>query len=515
MLLNCIFTSVMEEMITISKQEYHEFINLKTEVEKYKSHVEWLEFQLAQLKRMIFGAKSERFIAPDPLQGSLFDFPAVDAPEKQQEVATYTRTVPEKQEKKHPYRAEIPSHLPRKVEVIEPDNIPEGAKKIGIEMTEILEYEPASIYVRQIQRPKYVVETSDEATSIVTAELPSLPVPKGNAGPSMIAHILVSKFVDHLPYYRQSQIFKRQNLYISDSTIGGWANRTIESWLVPLWEAMKCRIISSDYLKADETPIPVLTEDKPRATHRGFFWVYQDPIARLVVFDYRQTRGQDGPKSFLKDFTGYLQTDGYSVYDNIASPEKITLLSCMAHARRKFDLAKNNDPQRASEALKMIQDIYEVERIAREQELSFESIKELRQQESVPLLDKFENWLVDQSIKVLPKSAIGIAVNYTKNLWPRLKRYVDDGRFQIDNNLIENCIRPVALGRKNYLFAGSHEGAKNAAVIYSLLATCKLHEINPFIWLKEALTIIPDLPANQLYKIIPGYISKNIPPGKT
>jgi len=154
-------------------------------------------------------------------------------------------------------------------------------------------------------------------------------------------------------------------------------------------------------------------------------------------------------------------------------------------------------------------------RQTRGQELSFESIKELRQQESVPLLDKFENWLVDQSCKVLPKSAIGIAVNYTKNLWPRLKRYVDDGRFQIDNNLIENCIRPVALGRKNYLFAGSHEGAKNAAVIYSLLATCKLHEINSFIWLKEALTIIPDLPANQLYKIIPGYISKNIPPGKT
>lgn len=515
MLLDCIFTCAMEEMITISKKEYQEFIDVKATVEKYKSEIEWLKHQLAQLQRMIFGTKSERFIAPDPLQGSLFDFPAIDSVGRPTEEITYTREKPEKPEKKHPYRAEIPSHLPRRVEVIEPDNIPEGAKKIGIEMTEILEYEPASIYVRQIQRPKYIVETSDEATSIVAAELPSLPVPKGNAGPSMIAHILVSKFVDHLPYYRQSQIFKRQNLYIADSTIGGWANRSIENWLAPLWEAMKERLLLSDYLNVDETPIPVLTEDKPGATHRGFFWVYHDPVARLVVFDYRQTRGQEGPRSFLKEFTGHLQTDGYSVYDSMASPEKITLLACMVHARRKFDHAKDNDPQRAGEALKMIQDLYEVERKAREQELSFEQIKELRQIESVPILNKFENWLIDQSIAVLPKSAIGVAVNYTKNLWPRLKRYVDDGRFRIDNNLIENCIRPVALGRKNYLFAGSHEGAKNAAVVYSLLATCKLHDINPFIWLKEALTKIPDLPANQLNKLIPGYISKNIPPGKT
>jgi hypothetical protein len=290
----------------------------------------------------------------------------------------------------------------------------------------------------------------------------------------MIAHILVSKFVDHLPYYRQSQIFKRQKLHIPDSTIGGWANRCIEDWLVPLWEALKSQLLSSGYLKADETPVQVLSEDKPGSTHRGFHWVYHDPVRRLAVFDYRQTRGQEGPKSFLKDYSGYLQTDGYSVYDTLAPPGKITLLGCMAHARRKFDLAKGNDPNRAGEALLMIQDLYEIEWIAREQELSYDAIKELRQQESIPILDKFEAWLIDQSIKVLPKSAIGIAVNYTKGLWPRLKRYVEDGRFQIDNNQIENTLRPVALGRKNYLFAGSHQGARNAAVIYSLLATCKL-----------------------------------------
>jgi transposase len=496
-----LYLMASEEMITISRVEYLELL-------KFKSEVEWLKHQLEQLRRMIFGSKSERFIAPDPLQGSLFDLPAIEVPEKQQEEITYTRTKPETQEKKHPFRAELPAHLPRKIEIIEPENIPEGAKKIGDVITETLEYEPPQIYVRQIQRPKYVVESTDESTRIEIAQLPSLPVPKGNAGASMIAHILVSKFVDHLPYYRQSQIFKRQNLHLADSTIGGWANTAIENWLIPLWETMKKKIVTTDFLKADETPIPVLSEDKPGSTHRGFHWVYYDPVNKLVVFDYRQSRGQDGPKSFLKDFTGYLQTDGYSVYDNLAPPDKITLLACMAHARRKFDQAKNNDPQRANEAMLMIQELYDIERIAREQQLSYEAIKELRQQESVVILDKFENWLIDQSIKVLPKSAIGIAINYTKNLWPRLKRYVEDGRFQIDNNLIENSIRPVALGRKNYLFAGSHEGAKHAAVIYSMLATCKIRNIEPFKWLTEILTKIPDYPANKLSELLPGEQTK-------
>jgi transposase len=176
----------------------------------------------------------------------------------------------------------------------------------------------------------------------------------------------------------------------------------------------------------------------------------------------------------------------------------------MAHARRKFDQAKANDPKRAGEALLMIQDLYKVERIASEQELSFEAIKELRQRESVPILDKLEKWLIEQSIKVLPKSAIGIAINYTKNLWPKLKRYVEEGRFQIDNNQIENTIRPVAIGRKNYLFAGSHQGARNAAVVYSLVATCKLRGIEPFQWLTKTLTVMPDYPSNQIHQLLPG-----------
>jgi transposase len=485
-----------DETITISKQEYRELLDFKAEVGL-------LKHQLAELKRMMFGQKRERFVSPDPAQGILFDLPVEETTERQVEEITYTRTKPKK-EKKQPLRVEIPSYVPRREETIKPDNIPADAKKIGERITEILEYEPPTIYVRKIICPKYIVETSDEGTKIEVAPLPSLPIPKGNAGASIIAHILVSKFTDHLPYYRQSKIFKRQGLYIPDSTIGGWANTAISNWLTPLWEAMKAKMVETDYLMADETPIPVLTKDKPGSTHRGYHWVYYDPIRKIVIFDYQQSRSRSGPKSFLKNFSGYLQTDGYSAYEKLAPPGKITLMACMAHARRTYEKSLDNDPRLAQEALTMIQDLYKVEREARETELSYDEIKSLRQEKSVKILDQFEKFLFENKPKVLPKSAIGKAFNYTLNLWPRLKRYVDDGRFNIDNNLIENSIRPVALGRKNYLFAGSHEGAKNAAVIYSLLATCKLNNIEPFEWLKEALETIPDYPANQLHKLIPG-----------
>lgn len=206
----------------------------------------------------------------------------------------------------------------------------------------------------------------------------------------------------------------------------------------------------------------------------------------------------------LKDFTDYLQTDGYEAYSNLKNNDKITLLACMAHSRRYFDKAKDNDPKRAEEALLLFQKLYNVEHQAREVKLNPDEIKSLRAEKSVPVLQEMETWLKEEIYNVLPKSAIGKAIAYTLNLWPRLIRYVIDGRFQIDNNLIENTIRPVALGRKNYLFAGSHEAAQHAAMIYSFFATCKINNVEPFQWLKNILDILPDYPANQLEKLLPG-----------
>jgi transposase len=307
------------ELITVSKEEF----------ELLKSENAWLKQQLAELKRLIFGAKSERFIGNDINQTNLFDLPAEVTEEKPTEEITYTRNKP--QEKKQPLRMELPAHLPRRDEVIEPDGISADAKKIGEAITEILEYEPANAYVRRIRRPKYIVDQTDEETRIIIASLPTLPIPKGNAGASMLAHILVSKFVDHLPFYRQVQIFKRQDLNIAESIVGGWFNAGC-NLLFPLYESLKTKVLSCDYLMADETPIPVQTKDKPGATHKGYHWVYYDPSHKLVLFDYQKTRAREGPDELLKNFSGYLQTDGYTAYNHLGNHSNITLLACMAHA---------------------------------------------------------------------------------------------------------------------------------------------------------------------------------------
>jgi len=480
------------EMVTITKAEY----------EGLKSEVAYFKFRLAELKRLIFGAKSERYVAPAADQPTLFEVPSERVVEEPKQQITYTRSKPEA-EKRQPLRLELPAHLERRDEIIEPVDVPEGAKKIGEAITEVIEYEPASAFVRRIIRPKYIVDQNDEQTNIMIASLPSLPIPKGNAGPSMLSHILVSKFVDHLPFYRQVQIFKRQNLEIAESTIGGWFNATC-NLLAPLYDALKGKIIEADYLMADETPIPVLTKDKPGATHKGYHWVYYDPVHRLVLFDYRKSRGREGPDELLKDFCGYLQTDGYTAYEHFEKHKNITLLACMAHARRKFEHAQDNNPTLAGEALGMFRELYDIEERARITKLPAEELKSLRYLEAKPVLDKLESWLKEQVIKTLPKSAIGGAIAYTLNLWTRLERYIEDGRFHIDNNLIENSIRPVALGRKNYLFAGSHEAAQHAAIIYSILGTCKINGVEPFSYLSKILAAIPDHKANQLHTLLPG-----------
>ena len=486
-----------KEEITVSRKEFEQIVLANKNLQSENA---WLKFKLSELQRMIFGTKSERFVPQDNNQGTLFELPEEEKVEKPAEFETITRKKPEN--KKQPLRLEIPAHLPRRTEVVEPENLPEDAKKIGELVTEVLEYEPASIYVRQIVRPKYIVKQNDEETIIVTANLPALPIRKGNAGASMLAHITISKFVDHLPFYRQVQMFKRQKLDIPESTIGGWFAATC-NLLEPLYEALKNRIFSGNYLQADETPIPVLTKDKPGATHKGYHWVYHDPLKKIVLFDYQKSRGREGPDELLKNFSGHLQTDGYTAYNNLKNKDSLIQLACMAHARRKFEHAKDSSPVLAIEALKMFGELYDIERKARENELTHEQIKELRQKEAKPILDKMKTWLDEHLLTVLPKSAMGMAVAYTHNLWPRLVRYIEDGRFQIDNNLIENTIRPVALGRKNYLFAGSHEAAQDAAMVYSLLATCKVNNVEPLEWLTKTLAILPDCPAEKLEELLP------------
>jgi len=477
---------------------------LEKENNELKIKMSVLEHELANLKRMIFGSKSEKFISKDQSQLSLdlgLD-PVIPEPTKV-ETITVTKTKPQKQLTKA-IRQAIPSHLPRKEVIIEPECIPEGAIKIGEIITEVLEYKPGRLFVTRYIRPKYIIPQDEK---IINAELPSLLIPKGNASASLLAYIIVSKFVDHLPFYRLVQMFKRDQITLSQSTINGWFS-SVCNLLEPLYNALVKKTLECDYLMADETPIPVQTTEKKGTTHTGYHWIYYSPTEHLVCFDYRKSRTKDGPLDFLENFKGALQTDGYAAYNGFEKNQDIILLACMAHARRKFEHALDNDKELAQYALLEFQKLYEIERLARENNLSDEQIKDLRQEKSLPILNSFEQWMKQKLLQTLPKSAIGQAIAYTLNLWNRLKRYILDGRYQIDNNLIENSIRPSAIGRKNYLFAGSHQGAKRVAMMYSFMGTCKINNINPLEWLTHVLEVIPDWKANKINELLPSNFKK-------
>jgi transposase len=487
----------------ISEEAYlllqKENIELSEKVSSLTAELLYYKQELAQLKRMIFGSKSERHIGTDPSQLNLgLDIETVEQPERKTEQITYTRNKTDNK-KGSAVRLALPSHLHREEHIIEPEEDITGARKIGEVVTEVLEYTPGKFYVEKYVRPKYVFPKEEK---IVIGELPTLPIPRGNAGAGLLAHLLISKFVDHLPFYRQVQQFKRQDIDIAESTISGWFTASCR-FLEPLYERLISRVRGSSYLMADETPIPVQTKDKPGSTHKGYYWVYYAPLEKLVCFDYRKGRGRDGPEEFLESFRGMLQTDGYNAYDIYENKEGITLYGCMAHARRKFENAKENDLERAEYVLERMRKLYMVEREARENNLSSDQRKELRIEKSLPVLQELEKWMKEQLPEVLPKSSIGQAIAYTLGLWNRLTRYIDNGQVEIDNNLIENSIRPVALGRKNYLFAGSHEAAQQAAMIYSFLGTCKINNVEPFSWLKNTLTRIPDQSIQKLDELLP------------
>jgi transposase len=477
-------------------------IDYKTLYEETALEVASLQHEIANLKRLIFGSKNERFIAAEnsPSQLSLdmqADAVAACSVTKTQKIEYVRNTT--QVTKEHPGRTKLPEHLERREMIIEPAQVAAGCKKIGEEITEELEYEPGKLFVNRYVRPKYVMTDN---RSIIIAPMIDRPLPKAIVGPGLLAQIIIDKYVDHLPLYRQLERFKREGINIPYSTIGDWVKNGC-TLIDPLYESLKKLIVQSNYLHADESPIKVLDKDKKGTTHRGYYWVYHNSIDGLVWFDYREGRGREGPVEVLKDFKGYLQTDGYAVYDFFKEDKDIAVLHCMAHARRMFFEAKDNDKVIAEYALEQIGLLYNIECKAKEQQLDPEQIGQLRQTEAVTVLESLGKWMKETYIKVLPKSAIGKALGYSIGRWTELMLYATDGNLKIDNNPVENSIRPVAIGRKNYLFAGSHEAAKRSAILYSLMGTCKLHGINPFIWLRDVLQRIASHPINKIEDLLP------------
>lgn len=462
--------------------------------------VEQLQQEIANLRRLIFGQKSERFVAINARQIVLPGFDAPSGNSRKTETISYIRRKREKAKLTPHGRSPLPAHLPRIEVVIEPDGDLSGCKRIGEEVTETLEYKAAELHVLRTIRPKYA---KPDGEGVLIAPMPSMPLPKSEAGASLLAHILVSKYVDHMPFYRLRQQFKRHNkIDIPASTIDGWF-KGASMLAAPIGRLMREMIKSSSYLQADETPIRVQDPALKGKCHTGYMWPYLDPVQGLVVFDYQPSRSRNGPDRMLKEFSGALQVDGYKGYNQFEHRDGITLLGCFAHARRYFEKALSQDKERAAWMLTAIQELYNIERKARQAQLSYEGRYQLRQEQSVPILTGINEWLHQNGMKVLPASLIGKAINYTVGMWPRLERYITDGRFEIDNNLIENTIRPIALGRKNYLFAGSHQAAQNAALIYSVVATAKYHDVNPTEYLEFVLRNIADYPFPKLADLLP------------
>jgi transposase len=464
---------------------------------KRDERIGYLEEQLAMYKRMQFGQKRERFDG-DPNQTYLpFEADPTEVEQQQEEIKEKIAYVPKRPN--HKGRAKLPAHLPVEEIEIHPQGDLSQMVCIGKEITEELECEPAKFYIKRYIRYKYAAKNGD---ILSIAELPERVIDKGIPGAGLLAMILTGKYMDHLPLYRQKQIFARENIQIPSSTIEGWAKQALEK-LEPLYDQLIFDTKSKGYLQVDETPIKVLDSDKKGAAHQGYYWVYHAPMEGTVLFDYSPTRGGIAAVPMLGNFKGYLQTDGYAVYEKYGKKKEVTHLACWAHARREFEKGLDNDKRRAEKALLLIQKLYAIERKAKEEDLSPEQIKELRLAESLPIINELGKWIFEEIKNTLPKSQIGKAMAYAYARWDALSAYLNDGNLQIDNNLVENAIRPVALGRKNYLFAGSHEAAQRAAMIYSFFAICKKHEVNPFQWLKHTLQNISAINHKKLKELYP------------
>ena len=482
---------------------------LNTTVDTLKITVDTLKFQMAQLQRMLFGAKRERFESKEHPSQLSFTFDIEEAVleaaiEVEKQEITYER---EKPRKPHPGRMELPSHLPVVETIIEPTEDVSDMTHIGDEITDELEYTPANLFINRTIRPKYITkENKAGQQQQVIAEL-NRPIPKCIAGTQLLANIFVEKFVYHMPLYRQLQRFKQNGVHIHSNTFDSWISLT-SKLVQPLYAVHKAYILAEAYLQVDESPIKVLDRDKPGATHQGYMWVYHSPMQGAVFFDYNKGRSAKAPLENLQNFKGYLQTDGYAVYDAYGKKDDIVHLSCMAHARRMFDRALDNDREKASIVLTLMQKLYSIEQNARDLNFNAEQRHELRLDKALPILNDISKYISETRKNVLPQSPIGKAFDYCINRWDNLMNYLKDGNLEIDSNLIENAIRPLALGRKNYLFAGSHDAAQNIAMFYSFFGTCKKQNINPEKWLAHVIKSINDTKISKLKFLLPQFIDK-------
>jgi transposase len=487
-------------------------IKQHAQISSHDAEIERLRLIIARLRRLQFGRKSEKIQREiEQLELQLEELES-DQAEKQKQTekalapaaaAVFATAI------RKPRRRPLPDHLPREVEVHEPEEkgcpaCGGSLSKLGEDVSEMLEYVPARFKVMRHVRPKLSCTKCDK---IVQAEAPSRPIARGLAGPGLLAHVLVSKYADHLPLYRQAEIYAREGVDLERSTLADWVGATTEL-LKPLHEALRRYVMSDHKLHADDTPVPVLAPGQGK-TKQGRLWTYVrddrpagDNAAPAVWFAYSPDRRGEHPHRHLAEFKGTLQADAYAGFNRLYNGGRIQEAACWAHVRRKFfDLQEAHASPVAKEALERIGSLYAIESEIRGRPP--EERQRERHTRSRPLLNSLRDWFKELLTKLSRKSETATAIHYALGRWPALLRYCDDGWLEIDNNAAERALRAVALGRKNYLFAGSDSGGERAAVIYSLLGSAKLNGIDPEGYLTAVLRCIADHPINRIGELLP------------
>lgn len=472
---------------------------LHTLVFELQSQVNVLKDQLSLMKHRLFGPKHETV---DVNQIPLFEsddvqLVPVDA-KNEPALKDTTKTPPEKRT-----AVRVLRNLPVKVEIVDLPKQQQQCDCCGSCMTDIgqdisrqIEYVPAQLYIKEIHRKKYACRACD--LEIRRAPKPYQPIPKSMASPALLAHLIVSKFADHLPYYRLEKRLSRLGINLSRNTMSEWLLRSADTLVAP-YQSLKQAVLDRQHLFTDDTILPMQNTDPLRKTTiKSRIWVYATNDQRgppITVYDFSTGRQQSASHQFLDGFTGHLQADGYAGYQALYDRGQVKEVACWAHARRRFVDASRlvTTPGRAHEGVRWIKALYRIER--RIKHLPLAERFNVRQQDSIPLLKAFHAWLVQQSASVLPKSPLGDAIFYALNRWQALTQYCDAGELEIDNNRAERFMRPIALGRKNYLFVGNETAGHAAAKLYSLVETCQINQINPLVYLTEALsTPTPDCP---------------------
>jgi transposase len=474
---------------------------LQEQLASSRQEIVALRHQLDVLCQRLFGKKSER-VDPRQLQLALAQLANEPGPVTEPlEMDSGETPVRGHARRRSTGRRPLPAHLPRRrveIDIAETDKTcacGHARTRIGETVTSKLEYEPASFLVIDTVRAKYACPHCH--TGVVEAAAPPQAVEKALAGEGLLAHVVVSKYADHLPLHRLAGIFAREGVDLSRTTLCDWV-ADVATALAPIGAQLRREVGAADYLQTDDTSVTVLGDEG--GSFKGRLWVYLDPLGRQVVFDATATHERDGPAAWLADFRGKLQADAYAGYDGLYQAGHVLEIGCMAHARRRFVEAFAMDGS-AALPVALIQQLYQVERAAAD--LTSDERRARRREQAVPLLAQLKVERDRLAGTVLPKSPLGDAVRYLTNQWEALQRFVDDGRLSIDNNRAENQLRVVAVGRKNWLFAGSMAGAHRAALLYSLVQSCKLVDVPPFAYVKDVLVRVATHPHRQIAELTP------------